>query len=589
MTGSIGARMGAGLKAATFAFLFATAMLAPAPAALAQGVITKDAIKPLIASHKGAPPANFRAVTSLVGKTTKNPALTRAIGRFHAGASLAGADAVNLYRMLGVYVRIRHRETMVRTLAELVAIPTDKKEGTPQHENPRIHELGKAISGIAERLGLAFRNFDNRIFEVTLPGSGTGSIGVFTHGDVVPADPAKWVLPDGTRLAPFRLTIRGDRMYGRGASDDKGPIVAALYALGAIKAAGLPLRRTIRLAIETTEETGGSATEYYKARTTLAPYNLVVDGRYPVGVAEKGFGVVMARFPVRAATGEGAEITAATGGAVINQIPASAYADLKTANAPALIAALKLTAAAYVAANGGKFRIEPEARAGGVRVTVIGESSHSARPSRGVNPVPRLFGFIDATRAAGVALKRNHFTDAAAYVAANWGLDYLGGKLGIGYSDPFMGPLTAAVTYVRVKEGALHLAVNPRAPRGREPEWVIGKIRKGLEAWRAKTGTKVTFDIRLKRFMFRDPKGKWIETLLDTFRGVTGVKAGPRSSNGYTSARQLPNGVQFGAGMPGERGTAHKANEFKKMSNFFTDAQILTEAILRLGNLERME
>ena len=89
--------------------------------------------------------------------------------------------------------------------------------------------------------------------------------------------------------------------------------------------------------------------------------------------------------------------------------------------------------------------------------------------------------------------------------------------------------------------------------------------------------------------MYRNPKGPWIKTLLDIFSGVTGIKAKPRSSNGYTSARQLPNGVQFGPGMPSEKGTAHRANEYKRMTNFLRDTQIITEMLLRLGTLERME
>ena len=165
----------------------------------------------------------------------------------------------------------------------------------------------------------------------------------------------------------------------------------------------------------------------------------------------------------------------------------------------------------------------------------------------------------------------------------------MGGKLGIGFSDPFMGALTAPVTYVKIKQGALHLAVNPRAPRGREPDRIIADIRRGIATWQTRTGIDARFDISLKRYMYRNPKGPWIKTLLDIFGDVTGKPAKPRSSNGYTSARQLPNGVQFGPGMPGEKGTAHRANEFKRKTNFLRDTQIITEMLLRLGNLERME
>ncbi|MDX1482940.1 MAG: dipeptidase [Alphaproteobacteria bacterium] len=554
----------------------------------AQEVIQKAGLEELLQRVSATRPRDFATFAKDLRPGLAHDGLARALDRRQTKAALDDADRVNLYRLLGLYTRIKYRDELIATLARFVAIPTDKKENLAQHDNPNIHRMGRAIEAVARKFGLAFRNFDNRIFEVTLKGTGSGSIGIFTHSDVVPVNPAKWLLRDGKKLDPFKLTVMGDRMYGRGASDNKGSIAAALYVLGSIKREGFIPSKTIRLAIETTEETGGSATEYYKTKTTLAPYNLVLDGRYPVGVAEKGFGIVMAKFPVRKGSGPGGEILHATGGVVFNQIPAEALAVIAAADAPALKRALDPLAARYVAANGANFKIETRVEGDRVRLTVFGEGAHSARPSRGVNPVSRLFDFLHQVRRAA-PLKRNHFTDAAAYVSDNWGLNYHGGKLGIGYSDPFMGALTTPVTYVKVKDGALHLVVNPRAPRGKDRDQLVDEIRRALDTWKRRTGTDVSISVKIKRPMYRDPKGPWIQHLLVTFREVSGIDAKPRSSNGYTSARQLPNGVQFGPGVPGQRGRAHKPNEFKLLSNLLRDVQIVTEAVLRLGNLERME
>ncbi len=542
----------------------------------------------LIEQYPTVGASGFRGFAETVRRDTRHAPLARSLGKFLSGGALDGVAWVNVSRLLGLYVRLAHRDALIRALADLVAIPTDKKDDQPQHRNPGILRLGRAIRRLADGFGLEFRNVDDRIFEVTLAGTGAESIGVFTHGDTVPADPAKWILAGGRRLDPLELTVIGGRLYGRGTSDDKSEIAAALFAMAAIKRAGFRLRRAIRLIIETTEETGGQATEYYRERHALAPYNIVLDGRYPVGVAEKGFGVVSAKFPVRAGGGIGAEIVAATGGLAVNQIPSRAMAEIVTPDPATLKQALDRAAARYVAANGGNFDIETTKEPGRLVVTVIGRSTHSARPDRGVNPVSRLFDFLHEARLAA-AFKKNHFTDAAAYVAANWGIDHLGARLGIGYSDPFMGPFTAAVTQVRIKDGALRLAVNPRAPRGKEPDRLIAEIRSGLEAWRRRSGTAVTFDITLGRYMYRNPKGPWISTLLDIFADVTGLAAKPASSSGYTSAHQLPNGVQFGPGMPGATGTAHRANEYKLLGDYLRDVQIVTEMMMRLGNLERME
>eukprot|EP01041_Mallomonas_annulata_P039329 gene39329-62991_t len=159
--------------------------------------------------------------------------------------------------------------------------------------------LTSLVQGVAIRwslgardFGLQYRNVDNRIFEVKLPGSGPEEFGILTHADVVPVVADEWVLDDGTKLDPFKLTRVGGNLYGRGSIDDKGSIATVLFAMKAVKDSGLPLARTIRLMIETTEETGGDAMKYYRAKTALPEYNIVLDSKYPAVVAEKGSGAL---------------------------------------------------------------------------------------------------------------------------------------------------------------------------------------------------------------------------------------------------------------------------------------------------------
>lgn len=568
--------------------MLAAMVVAATPSLAAERTIATDALTALVTRFQSAQPVDFPSFAEKVRETAKHQGLERSIGRYINKKTLDHIDRINIYRLLGIYGRIKYKSEMIRVLTELVALPTFKREGMPQHLNPHIIKLGETLEKLARAFELEFRNTGDRIFEIILAGTAKGAIGAFTHGDVVPVENANWRVKHQRRFDPFQLKILGDRMYGRGASDNKASIVAALFALKIIKESGFSIGRTIRLFVETTEETGGSGIEYYKQRHGLPGYNIVLDGRYPVGVAEKGFGVVMAKFPVREAEGIGGEIVEVTGGGAINQVPYQARATIIAASPRSLNRQLSPEVAAYVKAKGGNFRILLSTDRRRLIVTVIGEGTHSARPDRGVNPVSRLFDFLNTIRDRA-PLKRNHFTDAAAYVADNWGIDDYGKKLGIDYADDFMGRLTAVLTTVKVEKGVLHVAVNPRAPRGKEPEQLIGEISEKLAAWRDRRGIPLTFDINIKRYMYRDPKGLWIKTLLDTFTALTGLAPKPRSSNGYTSARQLPNGIQFGPGMPGERGTAHKKNEFKTLSNFLRDVQILTETFLRLGNLKHME
>ena len=220
----------------------------------------------------------------------------------------------------------------------------------------------------------------------------------------------------------------------------------------------------------------------------------------------------------------------------------------------------------------------------GLRLDVLGVSAHSSEPQNGVNPVSRLFALLDALHADGV-LEANHFTDAARYATENWELDYLGTRAGIAFSDPFMGPLTASQTFVSSGDDRLRTAVNLRLPIGRQPDALVEELRNRLENWAANRGINVAFDISNNDPMYRDPKGAWVNALLDIAAGNLGIPREFGSSAGGTSIHDLPNGVQFGLAMPGVKYTGHNANEFKTADQFLLDFSIVTEMIARLGGM----
>ena len=89
--------------------------------------------------------------------------------------------------------------------------------------------------------------------------------------------------------------------------------------------------------------------------------------------------------------------------------------------------------------------------------------------------------------------------------------------------------------------------------------------------------------------MARDPKGAWLAALLDIFGAVTGLESKPVPTAGSTTAKLLPNAINFGPAMPGKKYTAHNANEYKEVSDLGADVQMFTEMMVRFGNLKRMQ
>ncbi|RAY16072.1 peptidase M20 [Actinomadura craniellae] len=90
-----------------------------------------------------------------------------------------------------------------------------------------------------------------------LPGSGGGRSLMFNgHVDVVPpGEPAAW-----RECGPYDALVRDGMLYGRGACDMKGGLVAALFAVRALRRCGIRLRGDLIVACVAGEEDGGLGT-----------------------------------------------------------------------------------------------------------------------------------------------------------------------------------------------------------------------------------------------------------------------------------------------------------------------------------------
>lgn len=554
-------------------------------AAPASANLDRQEIDAIYASVGTAEFDGFSSFLQLIANSPAVASSARDISQAYlSGNELTVEQDNTLLRLLAIYTRLKYGEQAIATLKQLVAIPTFEVEGLPQHENPNFHRFAETLGAIAAEFDLDFRNVDERVYEITLPGSSDELVGFHAHADVVPVNPELWVLEDGTRLDPFVVTQIGNRMYGRGTEDDKNGIVVSLYAMKVIKEEGIPLRRTLRLLVDTTEETASTAIPHYFESHPTPNYNIALDGSYPVIIAEKGYGTVMANFPVRQGSGEGAEVLSITGGLATNQIPAASVARIQTNNPQRLVEQLNEYGSLYRAANGDNFHINGTVEGNTVVLSVLGLSAHSSEPQAGINPVSRMLGFLSYLSDEGI-FQSNHITDAAKYASANWGLNYLGETLDIAYADDFMGPLTTALTFVGLDDDRLRLAVNLRLPVGRDPDDLIAEISNKLDSWTEASNIEVSFNYSVGAPMYRNPEGAWVNALLDIATENLDMPREFGSSAGGTSIHNLPNGVQFGLAMPNLKYTGHNANEFKTVDQFLIDLQIVTETFARLGSM----
>ena len=107
----------------------------------------------------------------------------------------------------------------------------------------------KAITARAGTFGLKPAILENKVVYVDMNDC-PAQLDILAHVDVVPAGDG-WSVTE-----PFVPLLRDGKLYGRGTCDDKGPAVAALYAMRAVRDLNISLKYNVRLILGADEETG---------------------------------------------------------------------------------------------------------------------------------------------------------------------------------------------------------------------------------------------------------------------------------------------------------------------------------------------
>lgn len=156
----------------------------------------------------------------------------------------------------------KNEQSEIECLKKLVDIPTcyDK-----QHDmKPIIAQLTEEF----EKRGYQARTFSTSGAPVVVAEKNLGmekTLLFYNHYDVQPEEPLEeWKSP------PYNLSTRNDRLYGRGVSDDKGPLVANLFGVQTALEVGYEPRCNIRFIVEGEEEAGSiHLAEFCKAHPEL--------------------------------------------------------------------------------------------------------------------------------------------------------------------------------------------------------------------------------------------------------------------------------------------------------------------------------
>jgi succinyl-diaminopimelate desuccinylase len=399
-------------------------------------------------------------------------------------------------------------------------------------------------------------------------GEGEEEVGVLVHVDVVTVGD-NWTTP------PFFPDIRNGRIYARGAIDDKGPALAAYYALKIVKQSGVPLSKRIRLIIGTDEESGWLCMERYRQLETLPEIGFSPDAQFPMIHAEKGqINPTLAIDESKLFSDEDEgnwRLTSFAAGDQANSVPEKATAVVAlpdNAVAEGLQAKFQVYTSSNQVAGHMEWHDSHE-----LHFSLKGVPAHGMEPQKGLNAGTMLARFLHQFPFAGRDRAFLHFLSDILHE------DYYGERLNIACEDEVTGKLTVNPGILRYdqREGAM-VRLNIRYPATVSREQRIALLEQQIH----RLGWKFT-QLRSSKAHYVSKDHPSIQILSRIYQEHTGNPASLLSTGGATYAKTLKAGIAFGPVFPGKELTAHQTDEYAEIDDLFAAMAMYAHAMSELA------
>lgn len=455
------------------------------------------------------------------------------------------------------------KEDFLCDLNKLVEIESTRDLSTRKEDAPFGENCRKVLDTMLDmgrRDGFTVKDADGYagVIEYGDP-ENPDTVGILGHLDIVP-------LGEGWTKDPLKVTESDGYIFGRGVLDDKGPAMAAYYAMKMIKDAGIPLKKRVMFIAGCDEESGMECMDHYvKAGYEIPRTGFVPDAEFPVIYGEKG----------------GAHVTLlAPGSTAIKEMKTGTRINIVTGKADALVHEAteeqKKLFQFFLDTNGLTGTVTDTRD--GVLYHVEGESSHAAWPEKGNNAAAALLNFIG-----------NAYDDKAARDMASMIRDYSGKYAGIQQTGMYMGPLTMNAGLMEAGPEEIRVHLDIRYPNETSGQEIVEKIQAVADT--KATPIKAVLDSDSKP-LFVDPSSTLVQTLMDVYRTHTGDTYSPAITiGGGTYARKFDNFVSFGPELPNEKpcttqfvGGCHQKDEGVKLSDMLNAIAIYADAIVRLAS-----
>ncbi|MFD2446471.1 dipeptidase PepV [Bacillus sp. CGMCC 1.16607] len=459
----------------------------------------------------------------------------------------------------------KRKEELIKDTQQLLHIKSLLDEENTTEEAPLGEGVKEALDfmlQLGEKDGFTSKNVGNLAGHLEF-GQGEDLLGILCHVDVVPEG-------DGWTSDPYGAEIRDGKIFARGALDDKGPTMAAYYAMKIVKELELPLSKRVRMIIGTDEESQWRCVDHYFKHEEMPTMGFAPDADFPIIYAEKGIaGFDMVLKPKhRDFTNQTIEVIRFQSGRRTNMVPDFAQASLHIhmdhtklmQDFDHYLKKNQLEGKCYI--ENGVFFLEME-----------GTSAHGMEPKNGKNAGLYLGDFLahqelDEGSKPFFALISEYLIDHSR-----------GEKFGINYRDDITGDLTINIgTFHYTPQDGGRLGVSLRYPVTNDMEKTKGKLE------------KILFENGFVIEKYSDSKPHHvdendvlIQTLKKVYEEQTGEKAELISIGGGTYARSLKSGVAFGPLFPGREDIAHQKDEYMYIEDLVKSTAIYAQAIYELA------
>ena len=453
-----------------------------------------------------------------------------------------------------------HKTEMLEDIAELCKIDSTKdsyRAGRPYGDGC-FEALGAALH-IAECYGFSINNYDNYVGTVDLNDK-EKQLDILAHLDIVPAGDG-WTVTE-----PFVPVVKDGKIYGRGTADDKGPAIAALYAMRAVKELGIPVKKNVRLILGTDEECGSSDIRHYYSVEEEAPMTFSPDASFPVINIEKGslHGQFTAEFEKSQVLPRMVSFKSGTKSNVVPSKAEALFEGLDGSDTEAFAHTLE-------AELGIRFDVTSEG--GYMKIEAFGENGHASTPWKGKNALTGLLALIEKLELAecGQVEKIRALNKLMPHG------DWFGKNLGIAMEDEESGQLTLTFSMLEITETSLSGDFDSRCPICSNEENTLKPAKAAMAG----------YGISLNNDSMNPPHhvpgdSQFVQTLLKSYEMYTGRKGECIAIGGGTYVHHLKNGVAFGAAMPATENNMHGPDEFAVIDELLMSAKIFAQVITEL-------